>query len=148
LVNGGTQTHLYVDSKAKKDSLFAVLKRSENNFTVLKKEDYPATWQYTHERVGDIMIIAHEGYYIREGARERFLSSAKLGTKMGVHGYDPAMVRDMYGIFYAQGPNIKKGVTVAPFQNIHVYPLVAKILGLPLPVIDGKEEVLIGIYRK
>lgn len=148
LVNGGTQTHLYVDSKAKKDSLFAVLKKSEKNFTVLKKEDYPPTWQYTHERVGDMMIIAHEGYYIREGARDRFLSSAKLGTKMGVHGYDPAMVRDMHGVFYAQGPNIKNGVTVAPFQNIHVYPLVAKILGLPLPGIDGKEEVLIGIYRK
>ncbi len=148
LVNGGTQTHLYVDSKAKKDSLFAVLKRNEKNFTVLKKEDYPATWHYTHKRVGDVMIMAHEGYYIREGSRERFLSSAKVGTKMGVHGYDPATVRDMYGVFYAQGPNIKRGVTVAPFQNIHVYPLIAKILGLPLPAIDGKEEVLIGIYRK
>ncbi|TXI70375.1 MAG: alkaline phosphatase family protein [Cyclobacteriaceae bacterium] len=148
LVNGGTQAHLYFDSKHKKDSVFTLLKKQEKNFTVLKKEEYPASWQYTHERVGDIMIVAHEGFYIREGTRERFLSSAKLGTKMGVHGYDPAVVRDMYGIFYAQGPNIKKGAKVAAFQNIHVYPLIAKILGLPLPVIDGKEEVLGGIYRK
>lgn len=148
LVNGGTQTHLYVDSKSRKDSLFAVLKQLEKNFTVLKKEDYPAAWHYTHERVGDIMIIANEGYYIREGTRERFLSSVKLGTKMGVHGYDPAVVKDMHGIFYAQGPNIKNGAKVPAFQNIHVYPLIAKILSLPLPAIDGKEEVLKGVYKK
>ncbi|MBK7649587.1 MAG: hypothetical protein IPJ20_01015 [Flammeovirgaceae bacterium] len=43
------------------------------------------------------------------------------------HGYDPAEVTDMRGIFYAQGPNIKAGIVLAPFQNINVYPLVAKI---------------------
>jgi len=139
---------LYFDSARKKDSVFAVLKKNEKHFTVLKKEDYPARWQYTHNRVGDMMIIADEGFYICEGTRERFLSSAKLGTKMGVHGYDPAVVHDMRGIFYAQGPNIKKGARVPAFQNIHVYPLIAKILNLPLPVIDGREEVLKGIYRK
>ncbi|MBN8578696.1 MAG: alkaline phosphatase family protein [Cytophagales bacterium] len=148
LVNGGTQTHLYVDGQEKKDSLYAVLKRKEKNFIVLRKEDYPARWHYTHYHVGDIMIIADEGFYIREGTRERFLNSAKLGTKIGVHGYDPASVPDMYGIFYAQGPNIKKGAKVAAFQNIHVYPLIARILNLPLPAIDGSEEVLIGMYKK
>lgn len=148
VVNGGTQTHLYFDSASKKDSVFAVLKKNEKHFTVLKKEDYPVRWQYTHNRVGDIMIIADGGFYIREGTRERFLSSAKLGTKMGVHGYDPVVVHDMYGIFYAQGPNIKKGAKVPAFQNTHVYPLIAKILSLPLPPIDGKEEVLKGIYKK
>ncbi|MBX2901389.1 MAG: alkaline phosphatase family protein [Cyclobacteriaceae bacterium] len=148
LVNGGTQTHLYVDGQKKRDSLYAVLKRKEKNFIVLRKEDYPVRWHYTHNRVGDIMIIADEGFYIREGTRERFLSQAKLGTKMGVHGYDPATVRDMYGIFYAQGPNIKKGAKLAAFQNIHVYPLIARILNLPLPAIDGSEAVLIGIYKK
>jgi predicted AlkP superfamily pyrophosphatase or phosphodiesterase len=148
LVNGGTQTHLYFDSEHKKDSVFDLLKQQEKNFTVLKKEDYPAQWNYTHARVGDVMILAQPGFYIREGTRERFLSQAKLGTKMGVHGYDPATERDMYGIFYAQGPQIKRGSKVNAFQNIHVYPLIAKILGLPLPVIDGKEEVLMGVYRK
>lgn len=37
---------------------------------------------------------------------------------------------------------------MAPFQNIHVYPLVAKILILPLPKIDGKEEVLEKLFKK
>ena len=91
---------------------------------------------------------AKPGYYIREGSRERFLKTAKIGSKTGVHGYDPEATTDVRGIFYALGPNIKSGVTVAPFQNIHVYPLVAKILSLPLPKIDGREAVLKKLYKQ
>lgn len=147
LVNGGTQAHLYISDKHKRDSVYAVLKKNEKNYTVLKKEDYPARWYYQSARAGDLMILANAHHYIREGSRER-LKSAKIGSKEGGHGYDPATMMDIRGIFYAQGPNIKSGITLPPFQNIHVYPLVAKILGLPLPAIDGKEEVLLKIYKK
>jgi predicted AlkP superfamily pyrophosphatase or phosphodiesterase len=148
LANGGTQTHLYIPDIKKRDSVYQVLKKQEGKFTVLKKEQFPNRWNYRHDRVGDILLEAKPGYYMREGSRERFLKSAKIGNKFGVHGYDPEATPDVRGIFYAQGPNIKPGMAVAPFQNIHVYPLVAKILGLPLPKIDGKEEVLQKLYRK
>ena len=148
LANGGTQTHLYFTDSHKRDSVYAVLKKQEGKFTVMKKEEFPSRWNYKHDRVGDLLIEAKPGYYIREGSRERFMKSAKIGSKTGVHGYDPAATTDVRGIFYAQGPNIKSGITVKPFQNIHVYPLVAKILGLPLPSIDGKSEVLDKLYRK
>lgn len=148
LVNGGTQTHLYFSDRPKKDSVYAFLKTQEGKFRVLKREECPARWNYNQDRVGDLLIETKPGYYIREGSRARFLSSAKIGSKLGVHGYDPEATPDVRGIFYAQGPNIKSGITVAPFQNIHVYPLIAKILGLPLPPIDGKSEVLDKLYRK
>jgi predicted AlkP superfamily pyrophosphatase or phosphodiesterase len=148
LVNGGTQTHLYITDKHKRDSVYDVLKTKEKNYTVLKREDYPARWHYQNVRVGDLMVLANSHHYIREGTRERFLKSARIGFKEGGHGYDPAEFKDIRGIFYAQGPNIKSGITLEPFQNIHVYPLVAKILGLPLPAIDGKEEVLKKLYKK
>jgi len=148
LANGGTQTHLYIPDIKKRDSVYQVLKKQEGKFTVLKKEQFPNRWNYRHDRVGDILLEAKPGYYMREGSRERFLKSAKIGNNFGVHGYDPEATPDVRGIFYAQGPNIKPGMAVAPFQNIHVYPLVAKILGLPLPKIDGKEEVLQKLYRK
>jgi len=147
LANGGTQAHLYLPDLKKRDSVYHVLKKQEGKFIVLKKEEFPPRWNYKHERVGDLMMEAKPGYYIREGSRERFLKTAKIGSKTGVHGYDPEATTDVRGIFYALGPNIKSGVTVAPFQNTHVYPLVAKILGLPLPKIDGKEEVLKKIIR-
>jgi predicted AlkP superfamily pyrophosphatase or phosphodiesterase len=148
VANGGTQAHVYVDDKHKLDSIYITLKSVEKNYTVLKREEYPERWHYKNDRVGDLMVIADEGYYIREGSRERFLKGAKIGGKEGAHGYDPAEVTDMRGIFYAQGPNIKAGMVLAPFQNIHVYPLVAKILGLPLPKIDGNPKVLNKLYKK
>jgi len=148
LVNGGTQTHLYISDHTKRDSVYLALKNKEKNYRVLKKANNPAQWNYLHDRVGDLLIVASPGHYIREGSRERFLMSAKIGSKFGVHGFDPALVTDMRGIFYAQGPNIKSGIVLEPFQNIHVYPLVAKILGLPFPEIDGKEEVLKKLYKR
>jgi len=148
LANGGTQTHLYFTDSHKRDSVYAVLKKQEGKFTVMKKEEFPSRWHYHHDRVGDLLVEAKPGYYIREGSRERFLKSAKTGSKTGVHGYDPDVTTDVRGIFYACGPNIKSGLTIAPFQNIHIYPLVAKILRLPLPSIDGKSEVLNKLYRK
>lgn len=148
IANGGTQTHLYIQDKHKQDSAYAVLKKNEKNYTVMRKSEYPERWHYKNDRVGDLMIVADPGFYIREGNRERFLKVAKIGSKEGVHGYDPVDVMEMRGIFYAQGPNIKSGLTLKPFQNIHIYPLVAKILGLPLPQIDGDPEVLDELYRK
>jgi predicted AlkP superfamily pyrophosphatase or phosphodiesterase len=148
MVNGGTQTHLYIADKHIRDSVYDVLKKNEKNYTVSKKEDYPAQWHYQNARAGDLLVMANPYHYIREGARERFLKFAKIGSKEGGHGYDPGVMKDIRGIFYAQGPNIKSGITLAPFQNIHVYPFVAKILGLPLPVIDGKKDVLLRIYKK
>ncbi len=68
---------------------------------------------------------------------------------MGKHGYDPDQVKAVSGIFYANGPNIKQGLTIAAFRNIHVYPLLAKILNLKTPPdIDGDIKVLEGIYTK
>jgi alkaline phosphatase D len=63
----------------------------------------------------------------------------------GAHGYNPATVPSMKAIFYAAGPDIRPGVTVEPFENVNVYPLIAKILGLRIGAIDGKLNVLQGI---
>jgi hypothetical protein len=54
----------------------------------------------------------------------------------------------MWGIFYAKGPKIKSGEKIEPFQNIHIYPLICRLLGLPIPEgIDGKEGVLNPILK-
>jgi predicted AlkP superfamily pyrophosphatase or phosphodiesterase len=148
VANNGSHAHLYFSEIKKRDSVYAILKAKEKNYRVLKKENFPERWHYQNDRVGDLLVFANAGHYIRTGSREDFFKTANLGSKIGEHGYDPELTPDVRGIFYAQGPNIKSGFTVAPFQNIHVYPLIAKILGLPLPEIDGKEEVLNKLYKK
>ncbi|MGE0590027.1 MAG: ectonucleotide pyrophosphatase/phosphodiesterase [Cyclobacteriaceae bacterium] len=150
VVSSGTQAHLYIDNPSRRDSIYANLSQKQNHFVVLKKEQYDPKWHYDHPgRVGDLMIMAEPGYYIREKGRKTFLTKERIGSKMGVHGYDPLIESDVHGIFYAQGPNIKEGITIPSFQNIHIYPLIAKILGMEPPKgIDGKAEVLDPIYKK
>ncbi len=64
----------------------------------------------------------------------------------GMHGYDVASMPEMRGIFFAAGPDLKAGITIDEFQNIHIYPLIAHILGLSMPSgIDGQFSVLAPI---
>jgi predicted AlkP superfamily pyrophosphatase or phosphodiesterase len=140
--NNGTHMHIYTDNA---DSLYAVLKKQEDHFKVLYKKDLPASWHYDHPRTGNLMIIAEPGYYLLDKPRS---FGAWSNASFGEHGYDPALVKDMQGIFYAMGPNIRRGSRIKAFENVHVYPLVAKILGLKTPVIDGDVKVLEPVYRK
>jgi hypothetical protein len=39
------------------------------------------------------------------------------------------------------------GATLKPFENVNVYPLVARILGLDAPKVDGSLIVLSGILK-
>jgi hypothetical protein len=56
----------------------------------------------------------------------------------------------MRASFMAWGPAFKKGLTIEGFENVHVYPLVANLLGLKYneQAIDGKFEVLKPILKK
>lgn len=66
----------------------------------------------------------------------------------GTHGPDPHQVPEMRGIFYAQGPDLKSGVTLPAFENIDVYPLIAKLLRLTPPgELDGKADTLSEILK-
>lgn len=141
--NAGSQVHFYTKNV---DSLYTVLKAQEKNFKVYQQHEFPERWHYKHSRSGDILIVAEPGAYFLTAPRD--LSKWEGTGNFGEHGYDPALTKDMYGIFYAMGPNVKQGIRLKPFENIHVYPFVAKILGLKTPEIDGDEKVLEEAYKK
>jgi predicted AlkP superfamily pyrophosphatase or phosphodiesterase len=147
VVNGGTQAHLYTNP-IKRDSIYSNLKSRENNFKVYKQESFPTAWHYAHERSGDLLIVVDNGRYLMSGTIEKLHESMKPGTSFGAHGYDPYTNKDMYGIFYANGPNIKPGSKIKAVQNIHVYPLVAEILKMKVPQIDGQFKEVKGLYKK
>ena len=56
----------------------------------------------------------------------------------------------MRASFMAWGPAFKKGLLIEGFENIHIYPMVAKILGLKIDEakIDGQLKVLSPILIK
>lgn len=147
-VNAGSQVHFYLRDNEQRDSLITVLGDGDRPYTIVRSEEFPEPWNYQHQRSGDLMLVANPGHYFRDKDRKAYMKNRKVGDKFGVHGYDPDTEPDMVGIFYACGPNIEKGMEVPAFRNIHVYPLVARILGMPVPQIDGNLEVLRKIYKQ
>ncbi|MCG6120607.1 MAG: alkaline phosphatase family protein, partial [Blastomonas sp.] len=65
----------------------------------------------------------------------------------GAHGYDNADP-DMLALFMAFGPSIKPTSGLPVFDNVDVYPLVARLAGFdPLPS-DGNAKTLSGIVAR
>lgn len=147
-VNAGSQVHLYLRDEAQRDSLATALVKGAEYFAIVKPEEFPESWYYRNSRSGDLLLVARPGYYFRDRNRGAYMKARKTGAKFGVHGYDPDAEPDMAGIFYACGPNIKERIELPAFRNVHIYPLIARILGIPVPSIDGRFEVLQSLYRE
>lgn len=112
-----------------------------------RRADTPAKLHYrNNDRIGDIVVIAEVGYYVRSKAKEfqDVVISAKSG---GTHGWDNDEP-EMHGIFYAEGPNFKQHTVIPTFHNIHIYPMILDLLGLPILPSDGDVNVLHGILVK
>lgn len=91
-------------------------------------------------RMGDLISIATPGWTIGESRKTRVIA--------GMHGFDPKATKDMNGIFYAKGPAFKEGLKIDSFENVHIYPMIAHVLGLKVKhQIDGKLEVLKPILK-
>ncbi|WP_246022774.1 ectonucleotide pyrophosphatase/phosphodiesterase [Cognatilysobacter terrigena] len=107
------------------------------------KETLPARWQYgTSPRVPPIVCQMDEGWDA--------VARAKLATRSkgprGSHGFDPALP-SMRALFVADGPSFRDGVVLPPIDNVDVYPMLARVLGVtPMPN-DGNPEALAGALR-
>lgn len=54
----------------------------------------------------------------------------------------------MGAIFYIIGDNIKKNNEIREFENVNIFPLITKMLGVPNPKdIDGNEKVLEKVLK-
>jgi predicted AlkP superfamily pyrophosphatase or phosphodiesterase len=132
---------MYPDSEQGAAKLYAKLRIASDKFKVYRRSRMPAELNYTGEpRIGDPVIVATGPYAIRvHGPDDPAKSNA---PNKGVHGYDPHIVPEMRAIFYAEGPDIRKGVVLKPFENVGLYPFLAEILGLDAPATDGNASVL------
>ncbi len=152
LVNNGALAHLHLENPKEKQKVIQVLLSRNPNISI---DDLSTTENYSDltafpQRKGDLLILPKEGYYLTDvKGKVRYQSNAaRFQTQVfGEHGFSPRY-KDMRGIFYAKGPMIKVGLEIEPFQNIHIYPLLCRILNLPLPLnLDGKAAVLEPILK-
>jgi alkaline phosphatase D len=140
-------TLLYPDSEAAAEKAYRDLRGASDKFRVYRRAHVPEYLHYnTNPRSGDPIVVANRPLYIR--AHEALAFGDPPNTDPGQHGYDVRFVPEMKAIFYAVGPDIRPGMAVAPFENVDVYPLVAKILGLTVGPIDGKLRPLQKILMK
>ena len=148
IANNGALAHLYLKDGADKDTVFRFLKSKEDHFQVYKIEDFPFYHcSQDNPRLGDLILLPEYGYYLRDSRRIALAQEGKF-RQGGEHGFNPEFP-EMHAIFYANGPAFKPGMRIPSFRNIHVYPMVCRILGLPLPEgVDGRVEVLEGILAE
>lgn len=145
IVSGSeTLRHLYAKDKKDIPAQYEALKKENpDGFDIYLPDETPARWHYMSGddrsgRMGDILLVA-------KYPRMIYLRNHRLIP--GEHGFDNA-IPQMGASFYAWGPAFKNGVRIGPFENVNVYPLIAKILGLTVPEgIDGKLEVLGGVLK-
>jgi predicted AlkP superfamily pyrophosphatase or phosphodiesterase len=134
---------LYPKSEAAAEKAYQELKIKSDAFTVYRRKRVPAALHYnSNAREGDPVVVPNGPYSIRAQA-----PADDRPPEAGVHGYDPRVMKSMRALFLAVGPDIRPGSKLEPFENVNVYPLVAKILGLDAPQVDGSLNVLSNILK-
>ena len=115
-----------------------------DHYECWRKGELPARWHYgTHPRVPPIVCQMDVGF---DAQTPRKLVSRRPGGTRGSHGYDPADPT-MRALFIAQGPAFRQSVEIAPFDNVDVYPLLAKLIGVDPNPNDGKIAPLLPALK-
>jgi predicted AlkP superfamily pyrophosphatase or phosphodiesterase len=132
---------LYADNEADAARAYDQLKIADAQFTVYRRANMPKELHYnSNARIGDPVIVATAPVAIRAHAPAKGV--ADKPPEKGMHGFNPYQFQEMRASFYAEGPDIRKGVTLKPFENVDVYPFIAEILGLKHPPVDGSANIL------
>jgi len=114
----------------------ALLLKPHDHMTCWRKADIPARLHYgRNPRVPAIVCMAEVGWYI---SNAEMAAKRKPATRTtGAHGYD-SFAPDMAALFIAVGPSVRKGAAVQDMDNVDVYPLLARMIGVTPKAVDGR----------
>jgi predicted AlkP superfamily pyrophosphatase or phosphodiesterase len=136
--------HLYARDKKDVKPTYKALQKEAIDYDVYLADNLPKRWHYRKKddrfgRTGDIILVPH---------MPKVFSIYHRHVPAAEHGYDPQDTV-MHATFYAWGPAFRPHTKIAGFENVNVYPLVAKILGLNYnEKIDGKISVLKPVLKQ
>ena len=135
---------LYAQSEADAEKAYNSLLGVSDKFQVYRRKNVPKNLHFdSNLRAGDPVVVPAGPFAIVAHAPQSSAAPVR-----GVHGYVPATMPSMKAIFYAVGPDIRAGVEVPPFENVHLYPLITEILGLKIGSTDGQLQVLQVVLKK
>ncbi|MGB8802111.1 MAG: ectonucleotide pyrophosphatase/phosphodiesterase [Candidatus Acidiferrales bacterium] len=158
LLEKSVESFMYPRSEEAAAKIYAALDGKSDKFQVYRSASVPAGLHFEgNPREGDPVVVATGPYLLRVNAPPPAAAANSdamhaAGPPAGMHGYDPANMKEMRAIFFAAGPDIRAGAKVAPFENVNLYPLIAHILGLDIShlktgPVDGDLKVLQGILK-
>lgn len=126
--------------EGKQKTIINALNEKIANADCWEKENIPARFHYhDNPRIAPIVCSSKEGWILTSRERfEQIKKRADFNKTKGAHGYDNQL-ESMRAIFIAHGSAIKKGKLIEPFENVNVYNLMCKILGLAPAKNDGNE---------
>ncbi|MBP9899201.1 MAG: alkaline phosphatase family protein [Gemmatimonadales bacterium] len=131
-----------IPKPGKEAAVFDALVRAHPRLKVYRKGEVTARLHFNnHARITPLVLVADPGWTIASTAR-----LAARRPNAGGHGFDNA-AREMGALFVASGPAFRQGVTVAPFENIHLYSLMAHILGVTPAPNDGSLDSVRTLLR-
>ena len=114
--------------------VFDALIKPHDHMTCMRKEDLPERLHWgKNARVAAIVCLAENGWTILSGA-------PYYPVKGGNHGWDNAWP-EMDALFIGSGPAFRRGVRGETFDNVDVYPLLARLIGITPRASDGDAGV-------
>lgn len=136
---------LYAKSDADRERVYNQLKKATSEFFVFRLQNFPAALHMDKDpRLGDPVVYATGAFPLRLHAPA---AGAADPLPRALDGFDPHLVPQMKAVFFAAGPDIVEGRTVAPFDSVHLYPWLSHLLGLTPPKNDGSLNILSGTLR-
>jgi predicted AlkP superfamily pyrophosphatase or phosphodiesterase len=124
--------------------VYNALKNAHPHLRMYRKGELPAQLHYNRgAHVTPMVAIADEGWAVSTRAA---MAKAAAAPVTGTHGYDPAAL-SMGALLIAAGPDIRRGVTVPPVQNVHVYSLLARLLHVTPAANDGSLDSVRAMLR-
>ena len=126
----------------REEAVYKALAGAHPRLKIYRKSETPEHWHYRdHPRIPPIVGVVDEGWQVLPRATlNQRLTRGQTGPR-GEHGYDPREAISMRGIFVASGPAFKNGVVLPPFENIHIYDALARVLGVTPASNDGDPAV-------
>lgn len=145
----GPNAWIYVNDPAGVDEAYRAIKGKSKRFEVYRRAETPEHWHFRENpRSGDLVatVTGASVFYLN---RPENKGKEHKPPPKGEHGYDPQKFKNVHASFYAIGPNVKPGSRVASFENVNLYPFIARILRLKLPDrLDGSASLLSSLYRE
>lgn len=106
-----------------------------------RKADIPARLALgAHPRVSEIVCLSETGWLLATRARP-------VTREGGAHGYDNQSP-EMQAVFIAHGPGVARGRTLTDLDSVDVQPFLGRLLGIEVPVGDGRPQDTLPVMAR